>query len=175
MTSIPGTASSSPARATGSSSGVGLLADSTSVSVASENVEIARRAYAAFNAGGIDAIFEFLDPEIEWHMWERFARGSRVYRGHSGVQEALSVFEENFDDFAADPHEFIEVGDRVIVPVRLHGKAKGTGEEVGFELVQVWTGRDGRGVRLDVYESKEDALRETGLAEGSSGPTDSSS
>jgi ketosteroid isomerase-like protein len=143
--------------------------------VASENVEIARRAYTAYNTGGIDAIVEFLDPEIEWHMWERFARGSRVYRGHAGVREALAVFEENFDDFAAEPHEFIEVGDRVIVPVRLHGKAKGTGEEVGFELVQVWTGRDGLGARLDVYESKEDALRETESAEEASSPDNSSS
>ena len=132
-----------------------------------ENVEIARRAYAAYNAGGIDAILEFLDPKIEWHMWERFARGSRVYRGHAGVREALGVFEENFDGFAADPHEFIDAGDRVIVPVRLHGKAKGTGEDVGFELVQVWTERDGKAVRLDVYESKEDALRGPGLSENS--------
>jgi ketosteroid isomerase-like protein len=127
-----------------------------------ERKEAARRAYEAFNRGGIDAILEFCDPDIEWRMWETFSRDERVYRGHEGVREVLGVFVENFDDFQAAPHEFIERGDRVIVPVRLHGKAKGSGEEASFEVVQVWTGPgDGRMIakRLDVYTSKEDAMR----------------
>jgi uncharacterized protein len=143
--------------------------------VARENAEIARLAYAAFNASGTDGILEFLHPEIEWRMWEEFARDSRVYKGHSGVREALGVFTENLDDFTAEPHEFIDAGDCLVVPVRLHGKAKGTGDEVDFELVQVWTERDGKAWRLDVYGSKDDALMASGLSENSSEASDSSS
>lgn len=124
----------------------------------SANAEIARRAYDAFNRGGVEAVLEFLDPQIEWRMWERFARRSRVYHGHDGVRQVDAIFEENLDDFAADPHEFIEAGDSVVVPVRLHGRAKGTGEEQSFELVQVWTARDGRAYRLDVYSELDEAL-----------------
>jgi ketosteroid isomerase-like protein len=133
---------------------------------ASPLVEIARRAYAAYNAGGAEAILDFLDPAIEWRMWERFAREARVYEGYDGVREVLSIFESEFDDFAAEPHEFIDAGDHVIVPVRLGGRAKGSGEATGFELVQVWTVRGSRAVRLDVYSSREEALGALGLDDG---------
>jgi ketosteroid isomerase-like protein len=127
--------------------------------VSGGTAEIARRAYDAFNRGGVDAILEFIDPEIEWRMWEEFARTSRVYHGHGGVREVLALFEENLDGFRADPHEFIELPDRVVVPVRLHGTVRGTGDERAYEVVQVWATRDGRRAsRLDVYGSREEAL-----------------
>jgi ketosteroid isomerase-like protein len=132
--------------------------------MADRNVEIARRAYDAFAHGGVDAILDFLDPEIEWRMFEQFARDPRVYTGHAGVREVLGMFEENYDDFRAEPQEFIDAGDRVAVPVRLRGREKGTGEEASFELVQVWTVGDDRATRLDVYSTREEALRAVGLS-----------
>ncbi len=121
--------------------------------------KLASRAYEAFNRGGVEAILEFLDPGIEWHMWELFARDRRVYRGHDGVREVLAIFEENLDGFRADPHEFIEVGDRVVVPVNLHGRQRGTGEAQSYEVVAVWAIRDDRAAyRLDLYEELDEAL-----------------
>jgi hypothetical protein len=99
-------------------------------------------------------------------MWERFAREPRIYHGYAGVREALGVFTENFEEFGADPHEFIDAGDKVVVPVRLHGTSKGNAEESSFELVQVWTTDSGRARRLDVYDSKDDALQAAGLKPG---------
>lgn len=132
--------------------------------------DIARRAYEAFNRGGVDAILEFLDPEIEWRMWERFARDDRVYHGHDGVREVLSIFEENLEDFRVDPRDFVEVGEHVLVPVRLRGRPKGTDSEQSFEIVQVWATRDGRHAsRLDVYEDMDEAMEAIG-ASRSPGP-----
>ena len=51
--------------------------------MANENVEIARRAYAAYNRSGIEGILGYLDPEIEWWMWEEFARGSNPLGTHA--------------------------------------------------------------------------------------------
>lgn len=130
-----------------------------------ERIEVARRAYVAFNSGGVEAILEFLDPEIEWRMWEEFSREPRVFHGHDGVREVLALFEENYDDFAAEPSEFIDAGEAVVVPVRLRGKAKGTGEEAVFDLVHVWSGPSARAVRLDVYSSTQEALEATGRSE----------
>lgn len=125
---------------------------------------MARRAYLAFNSDGVEAILEFLDPRIEWRMWEQFSREPRVFHGHDGVREVLSLFQENYDEFSAEPREFIEATDAVIVPVSLRGRAKGTGDETSFELVHVWSGPTARAVRLDVYSSVEEALKATGLA-----------
>lgn len=123
------------------------------------NLQIARRAYEAFNLDGVDAILEFLDPQIEWRTWERFGRGPRVYHGHEGVRQVMqSIFYDNFDDFSVEPLEFIDAGVAVVVLVELSGKAKGTGEETRFELAQVWTSRGELAARLDVYSSREAAL-----------------
>jgi ketosteroid isomerase-like protein len=126
--------------------------------VASENVEMARRAYAAFNRSGVDGILGFLDPGIEWRMWEGFARGSRLFTGHDGVREVLSIFTENFDEFSAECGELIDCGERIVVEVRLSGRTKGSGEPRHFDLFHVWAIRDGLAVCLDVYNTREDAL-----------------
>jgi ketosteroid isomerase-like protein len=133
--------------------------------MAIDNVEIVRRGYEAFEEGGVEAILQFLDPDIEWHMSAAFTRAPRVYRGHDGVREVFRFFDENIDDLRADPHEFIEAGDRVIVPVRLHGRAKGSGKPVAYELVQVWVGREGKAIRLVTYPDREAALADVSLAD----------
>ncbi len=135
--------------------------------MAIDNVEIVRRGYAAFEEGGVEAILEFLDPDIEWHMSAAFTREPRVYRGHDGVREVFRFFNEQIADLRADPHEFIEApGDRVIVPLRMHGRTRETGEPVAYELVQVWVGRDGKAIRLNTYPDREAALADARAAYG---------
>lgn len=119
--------------------------------MAVENVEIVRRGYEAFRRDGVEGILRFLDPAIEWHMSAAFTQSSRVYYGHDGVREVFAFFSERIRELGAEPHEFIEAGDRVIVPVRMFGRLRDTGEPVAYELIQVWTGRDGKAVKLVTY------------------------
>jgi len=119
--------------------------------MAIDNVEIVRRGYRAFGEGGVEAILPFLDPGIEWHMSAAFTSTPQVYYGHGGVREVFRFFTDRIDELGADPHEFIEAGDRVIVPVRMHGRLRETREPVAYELVQVWTGRDGKAIKLVTY------------------------
>jgi ketosteroid isomerase-like protein len=123
-----------------------------------DNVEVVRRGYRAFEEGGVEAILEFLDPAIEWHMSAVFTHTPRVFRGHDGVREVFRFFDDAIDDLGADPHEFIDAGDRVIVPVRLHGRLRSGGEPVAYELVRVWLGRDGKAIRLVAYPDREAAI-----------------
>lgn len=126
--------------------------------VPSENVALAQEAYDAFNRRDVDAVLERLDPRIEWRMHEQFTRAPRVFRGHEGVREVFNTFHENFDEFRTDPEEFIELEDRLVVPVRMHGRQRGSGAPAEFRLVQVWTTRAGLGVVLDVYSTKDEAF-----------------
>ncbi len=137
--------------------------------MAIDNVEIARRGYGAFREGGVEAILPFLDPEIEWHMSAAFTGTARVYRGHDGVREVFRFFDERIDGLGADPHEFIEAGDHVIVPVRMHGRLRETGEPVAYELVQVWTGRGGRAIKLVTYPDTGAEAGDPGLVVAASG------
>jgi ketosteroid isomerase-like protein len=123
-----------------------------------DNVEIVRRGYKAFEEGGVEGILEFLDPGIEWHMSAVFTHTPRVFWGHDGVREVFRFSEQWIDGLGADPHEFIDAGDRVIVPVRMHGRLRDGGEPVAYELVQVWLGRNGKAVRLVTYPDREAAI-----------------
>ena len=131
-----------------------------------DNVEIVRSGYRAFGKGGAEAILEFLDPGIEWHMSAVFTRTPRVFRGHDGVREVFRFFDELIENLGADPHEFIDAGDRVIVPVRMHGRLRESGEPVAYELVQVWLGRDGKAIRLVTYPDREAAMADATAASG---------
>jgi ketosteroid isomerase-like protein len=126
--------------------------------MAADNVEIVRRGYRAFREGGVEGILQFLDPEIEWHMSAAFTHTPRTYRGHDGVREVFRFFNERIAELGADPHEFIDAGDCVIVPLRMHGRLRETGEPVAYELVQVWTGRDGKAIKLVTYPDTQTAV-----------------
>jgi ketosteroid isomerase-like protein len=131
--------------------------------MATDNVEIVRRGYRAFREGGVEGILPFLDPGIEWHMSAAFTSDPRVYHGHDGVREVFRFFNERIEDLGAEPHEFIEAGDRVIVPMRMYGRLRETGEPVAYELVQVWTGRDGKAIKLVTYPDTQTAAADPDL------------
>jgi ketosteroid isomerase-like protein len=128
------------------------------------DVELARRAYAAFNRGDVEGALVHLDPEIEWHSSPQFHRGGRVFHGHEGVRQLLALFAESLDGFQTQPQRFLDAGGAVVVPVRLEGRLPGSHEEVVHEIVHVWTVRDHRAVRLEVYATLEEACPAVGIA-----------
>jgi uncharacterized protein len=129
-----------------------------------ESVEIARRGYEAFNGGDTEAVYASLDPEVVWEEWSA-APDAKTYYGHDGVREFFDKLWESFDLLRFDPQEFIEAGDQLVVPtvVRVRGRESGT--EATLSTVHLWTYRDGKGVRVQVYETKADALEAVGLSE----------
>ena len=60
---------------------------------------------------------------------------------------------------------YIDAGDRVVVIVRQRGRSKPTGVLVEMRFGQVWTTRGGRGIRMQMYASQEEALEAAGLSE----------
>jgi len=73
-------------------------------------------------------------------------------------------FEALIEDLGADPHEFIDAGDRVIVPVRMHGRLRDSGEPVAYELVPVWLGRNGNAISLVTDPDRQAAIADATVA-----------
>jgi ketosteroid isomerase-like protein len=135
-----------------------------------DNVEIAQQGYEAINQmlrrrevdrSVIEALWTadtvlrpagILPESIEMHR-------------HEGLARFISNQMEAFDEMGVEPLEFIDAGDRVVVPIRFGGKARYTGMEVAFEVVHVVTMRDGKCERTDMYRDKAEALEAVGLAE----------
>ena len=115
---------------------VAIPTDHDNACVPSDKVALAREAYDAFNRQDLGAVLERLDKAIQWRMHERFTRVPRVYEGHEGVREVFDAFNENFDEFKTEPDEFIEVGDRIVVPVTMRGLAKGSGGLLSYPCLE---------------------------------------
>ena len=113
------------------------------------NVDATRRSYEAFARGDMDGVVADMHPEIEWHQAQGLPHGG-LYRGLDEVRRAIfdPLDEEWWDEFAADPHEFLDAGDQVVVIGRYRGRAKGTGRSLDVPFVHVWTYRDAKAVRF---------------------------
>jgi hypothetical protein len=112
-------------------------------------VDIVMRSYEAFARDDMDAVVADMDPDIEWHQAQGLPHGG-LYRGLEEVRR--NVFDpldaEWWEEFSADPEEFLDAGNEVVVLGRYRGRAKGTGRVLDVPFVHVWTLRDGKAVRF---------------------------
>jgi ketosteroid isomerase-like protein len=143
-----------------------------------ENVEIVRRLFEvshgpdrrSFEASHereahLEAILGFLDPEIVWEVRSDLP-DAETYVGYEGIRGLFMAFREVLDETWYRPLEFIEAGDRVIVPLRWGGRGKASGVEVAQpEEAWVYTLRDGKIVHVKEYATKYAALEAAGLSE----------
>jgi ketosteroid isomerase-like protein len=132
--------------------------------VAEENVEIVRDTLAAFNRGGVEAALDYFDPDIEWLGPPEWLE-QRLYKGHDGIRKIAAVWTENFNDYRLDLEKAIDAGDRVIALVYQRGRIKGSGNEIEQPIGYDWEVRDGKGIRVQVYFSWDEALEAAGLEE----------
>ena len=128
-----------------------------------ENVEVVRRCCEAFDCGDYTAALEALDPAVEYDL-THFPDG-RVYRGREGVREAFRIWLGTWEDYRQERDEFVDAGDRVLVPTREFGRGKGSGLDLSRSTVGVWTLQNGEVVRIQFYSTKAEALEAVGLRE----------
>ncbi len=79
--------------------------------------------------------------------------------------EAVRHYWGTWDEYAIDPIEFIDVGQSVVITVRERGRGKTSGVPVERQQTQVWTFRNGRIVRWELFGERADALEAAGLPE----------
>jgi ketosteroid isomerase-like protein len=140
-----------------------------------ENVEMVRGLWEPFKGVDLtgidwdgDAFREmterFWSPEVELR-WTRNSPEARVYQGREGLIQAFREWMEPFSEYYNEPLDFIEVGDRVVVPNRQSGIGSASGIPVEFEFTWVYEIRDGQLARIDEYDTLEEALEAAGLSE----------
>jgi uncharacterized protein len=112
-------------------------------------LELVKRSYVAFARGDLDAAMADMDPEIEWHQAQGLPHGG-FYKGVDAVRRAIfdPLDEDWWDEFSADPDEFLDAGGEVVVLGRYRGRAKGSGKPLDVPFVHVWTVRGGRATRF---------------------------
>jgi len=111
-----------------------------------KDVEIAQRGWEHFLATGEPA-WDTLHAEVEARDHDIF--DGREYRGHAGIQQWL----------------FEDAGDQVIAVFQVKARGRGSGVELERQDAMVFKMRDGMTVRIDYYNSKQQALKAVGLEE----------
>ena len=126
-----------------------------------ENVEIARQSYDAYVRGDMEAALAMVDPEIEIYDHDILDAGE--YRGLEGMLRWQVDWDSSWESWRWEAEDFVDVGDRVVVVLRLYAKGRHSGVDVERLDGAVWTLRASKAVRLDYYGSKDEALKAVGL------------
>jgi len=126
-----------------------------------ENVEIIRRGYKHWAATG-----ELLIPaDFVWDVSELGWPDQQIYLGREGADQFNAEWAGAWDDWELEPEDFVDAGERVVVIVNQRGRSKGTGIPVEMRFAQVWTLRDGRGIRMQMYANPDEALEAVRVSE----------
>ena len=128
-----------------------------------DNIEIAKRANAAFNSGDVDAFMEFIAPDAEMTDLANAPDQRRATKGRDAIREAWILWSDAFDELRAEVEEYTAVGDFVICHSHWVGQGKGSGISVDLHQFDVFEYRDGVCVSATfAVESKREALEVAG-------------
>jgi ketosteroid isomerase-like protein len=128
-----------------------------------ENVEIVRRIYET-DRDRLRDCGPWLHPELEIVPSPDFPE-QRVLRGFEGWMEWVTRWPALVEDYEVKHERFWESGPVVVASVRESGDAGRSGVPVDDRFAHVWTLQDGLVVRIQVFDSPEQALEAVGLAE----------
>ncbi|MGH2743442.1 MAG: nuclear transport factor 2 family protein [Pseudonocardiaceae bacterium] len=138
--------------------------DTASDPPARRDVEFLREGYEALARGDMETFTalsrERLDPEFEFHhVWD-----GRVFKGFEGTMEWIADTRETWEDYSQEIAELVDVGENVVVVLRISARGGGSGVPVAQGLAVVWTFEDGKAIRARSFTSRAEALDAAGVA-----------
>lgn len=130
--------------------------------MAEADVEIVRRAVAAFTAGDEEGALALMDPDIEFFALRSATEGT--FQGHEGVRAFFADNRESFEVFEPLHDDFRDLGDgRVLVLGSIRIRGRGSGVETEVPSAVLVTVRDGRIAYFKDYGDTQAALEAAGL------------
>jgi ketosteroid isomerase-like protein len=117
--------------------------------MSAHDVDTIRTAYEEFAERNAAAVLAKLDHRVEWVECGGGDAPSGTFIGPDAVASGVfAVIGANFDEYHADPIEFIDNGDRVVVTGRFTGTNKG-GAALDTGFTHVFDMRDGKVIRFE--------------------------
>jgi ketosteroid isomerase-like protein len=134
--------------------------------VSRENVEVVLNTFRAFQERDDEALFANYAPDIVWDLG-RYSPWTEqpLFRGHDGIRQFFRLWLEDFEDYEGQALDPVDAGERVVVTVVDRAKGKRSGVPIERRHAQIWTFRDGKVVRIQILDSRAEALNAVGLRE----------
>jgi ketosteroid isomerase-like protein len=133
--------------------------------MATESEEAARLFADAITRGDREAALAVCHPEIQ--LDSLLGISGRAYLGHAGIREYLDDVESAWEDWTVEVERTVQGADgRVAIVMTMHARGKGSGVTLADRTAHIWTLRDGRLLRNQLYREPEQALRDLGMSDG---------
>jgi ketosteroid isomerase-like protein len=129
------------------------------------NVEIVKRLMDAVNRRDVDTFALVTTTDLEWFPVFAARVEGNPYIGRHGIETFLAEVDETWEQFLPIPHEYRELGDRVLGLGRLKTRGRGSGVPVDSPWGGVYDLRGGEVWRIRTYLDHGEALRAAGLEE----------
>jgi ketosteroid isomerase-like protein len=129
--------------------------------MSAEQVDVARRAIEAFNAGDVDAFTSLTTADFEWSP-SMVAIEAEIFRGSDGIRAYFASLSNAWNEFVILPQAFREFDDVVVMLGGLRGQGKNSGAMVDASLGMVFDLRGEQIARIRGYLDHGEALREAG-------------
>lgn len=116
----------------------------------------------------MEAVFALYDPAIVWQNHTGPVELAGTYHGHEDVRQWFRQWLQAFENFRPRAETFFDAGDNVVVGWRGIGSGKASGAEVEMSRWNLYGIRNGLVIRVEIFETKAQALAAAGLSEDAS-------
>jgi ketosteroid isomerase-like protein len=126
-----------------------------------DNTRIVRQMLEAWNRRDSEAALEFLAADAVEDWSRSIGPMQGTFDGHAEIRDHWMLFWDVFESIRLVPEEFIEAGDRVVVPhlVEARGRAGVTTQARGALVYDLDAGLV---TRSTIYQDRADALAAVG-------------
>ena len=122
-----------------------------------------RDLYEAWGRGDFTPT-DLFSPDMELAYSSDFPEPS-VFRGAEGMRSGWREWLHAWLEVKVSAEELVEApGGLVLVDVLVSGRGRGSGAPMAEPGANVWTFRDGRAVRVEIFADRAHARRVAGLA-----------
>ena len=134
------------------------MADPSHVEIVRLSLQFFNREWESLSEGSM-AWAQAVDRDVVWEENEpAFAGLAKTYHGHEGLARWFQEVLEPWDLYEGEELRLEEIGDTVVIQIRLKGRGRESGAEVDMTVCNVFTFRDGRIVRRQLWHEWDDAL-----------------
>jgi ketosteroid isomerase-like protein len=123
-----------------------------------DHVDFLRRGYGALERGDLETfkalVRDRLDPDFEFHLvWD-----GRVVKGYEGTLQWLEDTSDTWQEYSQEVAEIVDLGEKVVVVLRISARGGESGVPVAQELGVVWTFDGQKAVCAHSFTSGAEAL-----------------
>jgi ketosteroid isomerase-like protein len=131
--------------------------------------EQAKAVVAALNARDFEALGEMpFHPDMEFRSVLTAVEGGTTYHGIQGLRQWAQDIDSIFERVHSELIDVREVDDdRAIVIARVTGRARTSGAPFDERRTQIWTWRNGKMWRCEVFTDPREAFKAAGISEKS--------